>query len=128
MRLSPAALVLRVWPCSSHGLEAFTVSTTVRDFKPLAPLTDLDLLVNTILASHGKLALGAPARIDGQPAIGPVDAVNGGTLYIAATGEPHPLELKGPKGQGQIKFEGWDAPVTVSPPRSSLDFNKLTGG
>lgn len=84
--------------------------------------------MNTIVASHGKLALGAPARIDGQPAIGLVDSVNGGTLYIAATGEPYPLELKGPKGHGEIKFEGWDAPVTVSPPRSSLDFNKLTGG
>ena len=26
---------------------------------------------------------------------------NGGTLYIAATGEPHPLELKGPKGKAR---------------------------
>jgi hypothetical protein len=106
----------------------FTVSTTVRDFKSLAPLTDLDLLVKTILGSHAKLELGAPTRIGGQPAIALVDSTDGGTLYIAASGEPYPLELKGPKGQGAIRFEGWNAAVTVSPPRNSLDFSKVPGG
>ncbi|HEX4520976.1 MAG TPA: hypothetical protein VH063_15455 [Gaiellaceae bacterium] len=106
----------------------FKVSTAVHDFKDIAPLTDLVQLVDAVLGTHGKLALGSHVTIGGRPAIALVDTSEGGTLYVATTGPPYPLELKGTKGQGEIKFESWDTAVTVLPPTNALDFSKVTGG
>src|SRR3954454_15204785 len=59
----------------------------------LAELTDLGKLIDTALATHGSLSKGDSATIQGQKAIPLKDTTKGGTLYVAATGKPFPLQL-----------------------------------
>ena len=71
----------------------------------LRPLTDIAKLFNAILGSHGTLSKGAMTTVNGQPAIAVVDTSKGGTLYVATTGKPYPLELEGPRKTGTITFD-----------------------
>jgi hypothetical protein len=69
---------------------------------------------------------------DGQPAYvikGTGSGGQGGTLLIAATGKPFPLEIKppGPKA-GSLTFSNWDKSVTIKAPSHSIDYNSLTSG
>jgi hypothetical protein len=95
----------------------------------LASLTDLSKLIDTALASHGSLAKGSTARIEGQQAIGINDTSKGGTLYVATTGKPYPLEItKGGKESGKVVLDRWDKPVSLSAPAGAIDISKLQGG
>jgi hypothetical protein len=101
-------------------------SSTKGDLASLAPLTNLTDLLKSILASPGALKKGAATTIDGQSAIALIDTSNGGTLYVATTGSPYPLEIKGKKGStGTITFADWDQPVTLTAPKNSIDYAKL---
>jgi hypothetical protein len=95
----------------------------------LSSLTDLSKLIDTALASHGTLAKGAKTTIDGQPAIALKDTSKGGTLYVATTGKPYPLEIaKGGSESGKVTFEAWNKPVTLSAPKDAIDISKLQNG
>jgi hypothetical protein len=95
-------------------------------FASLASLTDLGKLISTTLASHGKLASVGSTTIDGQKAIGVSDATKAGTLYVATTGIPFPLEvIKHGAGGGKIVFDEWNKPVTLTAPSDSVDIDKL---
>jgi hypothetical protein len=104
-------------PATSGDLAAFT------------PLTDVRKLFKQILGSHGVLKKGQAKTIDGQPAIGVVDTSKdgGGTLWIATTGTPYPLAITEGGGKGSVRFRDWNEPVDLKPPKSSVDFSKLTG-
>ena len=107
-------------------------SATSGDFSSFEPLTDLGSFFSELLKSHGKLAKGAETTIDGQKAIGLEDtsASGGGTLYVATTGKPYPVELKSPGGgkEGTVTFGDWNKKVTVTAPKSALDLKKLESG
>jgi hypothetical protein len=95
----------------------------------LASLTDLSKLIDTALANHGTLAKGAKATIAGQPAIAINDTSKGGTLYVATTGKPYPLEItKSGKESGKVVLDRWDKPVTLSAPSGAIDISKLQSG
>jgi hypothetical protein len=99
------------------------------DFASLAQLTDLRQLVDTTLANHGKLTKGGITTINGQKAVGITDASKGGTLYIATTGEPFPIEItKDGSGGGKITFDRWNKPVTLTAPANSIDVAQLQAG
>jgi hypothetical protein len=94
----------------------------------LASLTDLSKLIDTALASHGTLAKGSTATVEGQQAIGIKDTSKGGTLYVATTGKPYPLEIaKGGKESGKVVLDHWDKPVSLSAPAGAIDISKLQG-
>lgn len=96
------------------------------DFASFTPLTDLDKLTAEILSSHGALKKGAETTIDGQPAIAIVDTAKGGTIYVATTGKPYPLELTAASGSaGTITFTGWDQPSALVAPKGAIDYSKL---
>ncbi len=95
----------------------------------LAELTNLSKLLDTALASHGTLAKGAAKTIDGQKTVAVTDTSRGGTLYVAATGTPYPLEIaRGGGESGKVVLDRWDQPVALSAPAGAIDIGKLQKG
>ena len=91
-------------------------------------LTNLTKLFNSLTTSLGVLEKGDTTKVNGQPAIAVTSTRKngGGTLYVATTGQPYPLQLKGAKGnEGTITFDQWDQQVTISPPANPVDFSQL---
>ncbi len=112
-----AQLLLGKW------LEA---SAKTGDLASFTPLTNLVQLTNAIFSGYGKLEVGPTTTVHGQPAIPLVDTTKGGTLYIAATGPPYPLELiAGKGGTGAIHFQDWDKSVSLAVPKHPIDYAKL---
>jgi hypothetical protein len=95
-------------------------------FSTLGSLTDLNQLLNTALSDHGALAKGPTSTIDGQQVLSVTDASHGGTLYVATTGKPYPIQIsKAGKTGGKISFGDWNAPVTLQAPKDSIDLSEL---
>jgi hypothetical protein len=96
------------------------------NFASLGQLTDLRQLVDQTLAKHGSLTKGQTTTVNGQKVVGLTDKTKGGTLYVAATGQPYPIEItKSGSGGGKIIFDSWNKPVTVVPPANAIDVAKL---
>ncbi len=94
-----------------------------------ASLTDLHQLTTALLSGHGKLAIGKRTTIDGQKVIGLDDTTSGGTLFIATTGKPYPIELhKTGADGGNIHFDRFGESVVLAAPANSVDLAKLAGG
>lgn len=92
----------------------------------LATLTNVQKLFNQLLSSHGKLAKGKTTTIHGQQAVAVTDTTNGGTLYVATTGKAYPLEISKTGAQGgQITFDHFNQPVTLTPPANAIDISQL---
>lgn len=92
----------------------------------LAELTDLSKLVDTALSGHGSVSKGSPTTIEGQKAIALEDTSKGGTLYVAASGKPYPLEIaKAGKESGKVILDRWDQPVTLKAPAGAIDISEL---
>jgi hypothetical protein len=95
----------------------------------LASLARLRSLLSTALASHGRLARVTDATVEGQRAIGVSDPVNGGTLYVAATGAPYPLEIvRHGFGAGKLVFDRWNQAVSLAVPTNAIDVKQLQSG
>jgi len=61
--------------------------------------------------------------------VGVSDQTKGGTLYIATTGKPYPVQItKAGGGGGAVSFQGWNQPVTIVAPANALDINQLRRG
>jgi hypothetical protein len=99
------------------------------NFSSLASLTNLGKLIDTTLAAHGTLARGATTTVDGQKAVAVNDVSKGGTLYVAATGSPYPIEVvKHGGGGGRIVFDRWNKPVVLAAPANAININQLRPG
>jgi hypothetical protein len=95
-------------------------------FAALAQLTDLHALLGSVLSTHGALTKIGSATINGQSAVGVRDATNGGTLYVATTGQSYPLEIrKGGTGGGRITLGKFDEPVRLTAPANAIDISKF---
>jgi hypothetical protein len=104
------------------------VPVSTGEFASFSSLTDMRKLIDTTLASHGTLQKGATSTVGGQPAIAVTDATKGGTLYVATTGKPYPLQIsKGGSESGTISFGDWNAPVTIEAPANSVNLSELKG-
>ena len=94
--------------------------------RPWRRSPDVQKLFNQLLSSHGKLAKGKTTTIHGQQAIAVSDTTNGGTLYVATTGKPYPLEIsKTGSSGGQITFDHFNQPVSLTPPANAIDISQL---
>jgi hypothetical protein len=99
------------------------------NFSSLAQLTDMRTLVDSTLASHGKLERAAGTTVRGTPTVGVTDTTRGGTLYVAATGTPYPLEItKSGGNSGNIVFDRWNEPVELVAPANAININQLQNG
>lgn len=75
-------------------------------------------------AGSGFSSQGTPVKtgttsIDGQPAVGVKDS-SGGTLYVATTGSPYPLELT--QSGDTVRFTEYGSGFRVTPPPNPIDF------
>lgn len=96
-------------------------------FASLAALTDKQEIFTQMLAHQGQLSKGKTSTVNGQPVIALTDtSKGGGTLYIATTGKPYPIEIanSGTSG-GHILFDQFNAPVTVTAPAKTVDLSQL---
>jgi len=95
-------------------------------FATLGGLTDMRKLLDTALSTHGTLTKTGTTTVAGQQAVGVTDAAQGGTLYVATTGTPYPLEIaKSGAGGGRIVFDRWNEPVALSAPANVIDLSQL---
>lgn len=108
-----------------HWLRA---PATTGDFASFSSLTNLHRLLTALLAHHGALSKGATSTLRGTPVIAVHDSARGGTLFVATTGKPYPLQIsnQGASG-GQLSFSEFNRSVTLTPPTNSIDITKLGG-
>jgi len=97
------------------------------DFASLSQLTDLRQLVDQTLSNHGSsLTKIGTSTVNGQKVVGITDKAKGGTLYIAATGQPYPIQIaKSGSGGGKITFDHWNSSVTLAAPANAIDVAQL---
>lgn len=96
------------------------------DFRDLAQLTDLGQFVSQALKPEGTVTKGAETTIDGQKAIELKDAKGGGSLYVAATGKPYPIEFKGTgSSSGSLKLSDWGSASAPKAPANAIDIGAL---
>jgi hypothetical protein len=96
-------------------------------FASLAEVTDLKRLIGGLLASHGTLTKGPTTTINGRKVIAVSDATQGGTLYVATTGKPYPIQISKPGSQGgQLAFDRFNEPVSLTAPPNAIDISQLT--
>lgn len=101
-------------------------SSTTGSLATLASLTDLQKLIDAALAQHGTLTKGSKTTISGQPAIPVTDTTQNGSLYVATTGQPYPIQIsKSGSGGGKITFDEWNKAVTITAPANAVDINEL---
>jgi hypothetical protein len=95
-------------------------------FAPIASLTNMQALFSRVLLSHGVLKKSGTTTVNGQQVIALRDSSQGGTLYVATTGPPYPVEVvKNGAGGGRIVFDRINQPVALSPPAQSRDLSKI---
>jgi len=96
--------------------------------KALAQLTDVNKLADQMFKPSGAIEVGDGKDVDGHHTVGLTDkGPEGGTLYVAAEGEPYPLLIEPPaakKDQGDAKFSDYGAPVDLTAPAA---FRTLPG-
>jgi hypothetical protein len=102
------------------------VPVSTGEFASFSSLADMRKLIDSTLANHGTLKKGSTSTVGGQQAIAVTDSTNGGSLYVATTGKPYPLQLsKGGSESGTIAFSGWNEPVAIEAPANSVDLSEL---
>jgi hypothetical protein len=96
-------------------------------FASLAQLSNLHALLGTVLSTHGSLTKTGATTVNGQSAVGVKDTTQGGTLYVATTGKPYPLEILKSGGEGgRIVLNSFNQPVSLTPPANAIDISKFS--
>ncbi len=92
----------------------------------LKDLGDKKALIDQTLSPDGTLTVKGTGDVDGQSVVF-VDSSAGGTLAVATTGTPYPVQITGgdSKASGKITFSDWNAPVNVTAPTDVLDLAAL---
>jgi hypothetical protein len=97
-------------------------------FASLAQLSNLHALLSTVLSTHGSLVKTGTSTINGESAVGVRDTTQGGTLYVATTGKPYPLEiLKSGAQGGRIVLNDFNQSVSLAAPANAIDITKFSG-
>jgi hypothetical protein len=95
----------------------------------IGEFTNLPGLFNQIVAGHGTLGKGSTTTVDGQKVVGVTDRQKGGTMYVATTGKPFPIELsKSGSGGGRLTFDHYDESVSLTPPSGAIDISQFQNG
>ena len=96
------------------------VPATIGPAAQLAAFVDLHGELGRLLASPGTVTKGASTTVNGQKAITlkQKTKVYDGSLFVAATGKPYPIEQvkHGEREQGRTTYSDWNQPVELSPP------------
>ncbi len=99
---------------------------TNSNFASFAALTNLHQLLSAVLANHGSLAKGSTTSVHGQNVVALKDTSMGGTLYVATTGKPYPVEIsKSGSSGGRMDFDHINQSVSLTPPPNAIDVSQL---
>lgn len=97
----------------------------------LTSFFEFESFIDEALAPDGAIEKGETAEVNGVNAIGLVDrdSEDGGTLWVALTGEPYPLRIESPDGSGEgaIDFIDWGEAVDITAPADDevMDLSEL---
>lgn len=90
-------------------------------FASITSLTSIHTLFGQLLTQHGKsLKKGATSTVAGRKVV----AVTGGqgTLYVAASGKPYPVELvKAGSEGGKLDFDHFNQKVDLAAPKNTVN-------
>jgi hypothetical protein len=89
----------------------------------VAAVTDLRRELNVLLGVTGPLTIGATTTIHGQNVIELKETAKlfTGSLYIATTGKPYPIELlKHGRETSHTTFTNWNKPIPLTPPANTI--------
>lgn len=92
----------------------------------LGVLTKPAALATELTVGHGRLRKGKLKRIGGRPAL-PITSSKGGTVWLATTGKPLPLEVTSPKrsaASGTVRL-AYPRRVTITAPKRSKTLTQL---
>jgi hypothetical protein len=103
-------------------------AATSGDFASFAEFANIHNLFSGLLESHGTLAKGRLTTIHAQRVIPIIDQANGGTLYVAVTGKPYPVEIANTRQHGVIVINNIDQPVALTAPPGAIDISQLEKG
>lgn len=104
-------------------------SSTGSQFRAFAQLTSIKTLMQGLVKGHLSLTKGGTSTVDGQPAVAIHDTVQGGTLYVATTGQPYPLQVSQSGSMtGKISFTQYNQPLSVVAPKNSISIDQLGSG
>lgn len=104
-------------------------TTNNQSFNEFATLLDISKLVSNLTAS-GKLVKGSATVVDGVKVVPITDTgSDGGTLFVALTGSPYIIAVRGPTaGAGSIHFGGYGSAKVPTRPAGAIDLSGLMGG
>ena len=129
--IQPSPAFLLKFTHSQAGVQLFKgkwlrATSSDSGFQSFGQLTSIDGLMGSLTKSHGTLSKGSTSTLDGQPVIA-VNSSKGGTVYVATTGKPYPLQLsKHTGGQtGKVTFSQYNTSFPISPPSSSISITQL---
>jgi len=94
-------------------------------FAELAPLTSAARLFALVEGTHGRLVNEGLVGYGGQRAVEIRDTSDGSLLYVSATGTPYPVALVGGSRHphDRLRFDRWNAPVSLSAPQHALSLS-----
>jgi hypothetical protein len=98
-------------------------------FQSFGQLTSIKRLMSSLTQGHGTLTKGSTTTIDGHKTIA-LHSSKGGTMYIATTGKPYPLQVSKSSGSklGKVTFSQYDQAFSVSAPSKSVNLDQLQSG
>jgi hypothetical protein len=104
-------------------------SSTDANFASFGKLTSIKSLMGSLTQAHGTLTKGSTSTLGGQPVIA-LNSSKGGTMYVATTGTPYPLQVsKNSGGQsGKVTFSDYNKAFTITAPASSINIDQLAQG
>jgi hypothetical protein len=103
-------------------------SATQKDFAELAQLTRLKDVLALTTKPDGKISKGDESTIGGTAVIELKDD-KGGSLFIATTGSPYPIALRGKDAtsSGNVRFSEWGKSIETTAPKGAVDLGKVGG-
>jgi hypothetical protein len=101
-------------------------SSSDANFASFGQLTSIKTLMGSLTKAHGTLTKGATSTINGQPVIA-LTSSKGGTMYVATTGKPYPLQVsKNSGGQsGKVTFSDYNKAFAITAPTNSINIDQL---
>ena len=95
-------------------------------FQSFAQLTSIKSLMGSLTQDHGALTKGSTTTANGVKAIA-LHSSKGGTMYIATTGKPYPLEVSKASGtkSGKVTFSDYNKVFSISAPSHAVDLDRL---
>jgi hypothetical protein len=103
-------------------------ASTDGDFASFAEFGNIRELFGSLLGAHGTLAKGQLTTVRAQRVIPITNETNGGTLYVAASGKPYPVEIANTRKHGVIVIDNIDQPVSLIAPSDAINVSQLEKG